>query len=47
MKKHIIWTIVVTISVVIGTVAGIFAWQMYYDRKMPNFHERAEIYVLT
>ena len=45
MKKHIIWTIVVTISVVIGTVAGIFAWQMYYDRKMPNFHERAEIYV--
>lgn len=45
MKKHIIWTIVVTITVVIGTVVGIFAWQMYYDRKMPNFHERAEIYV--
>ena len=45
MKKHIIWTIVVTITVVIGTVAGILAWQMYYDRKMPNFHERAEIYV--
>ena len=45
MKKRIVWGGLVLLAAVLA-VAGVYAYRIWYDRKVPNFSGKMELYVL-